>query len=80
MAAADMDSGKPEAMRRTKIISTDAFGLVADTVHYNADDQLRLGRAFASAMKALAAKGTGKSGRRESTARVPRSATVERLE
>jgi hypothetical protein len=51
MAAADMDSGQPEAMPRTKMVSTDGFGLAPDTVHYNADGQLRLGRALASAMR-----------------------------
>lgn len=56
MAAADMDSGKPEAMRRAKMVSTDGFGLATDTVHYNADGQLRLGRGFAEAMKAIASQ------------------------
>jgi hypothetical protein len=51
MAAADQDSGTPEAMPRAKMVSTDGFGLMPDTVHYNADGQLRLGRAFAVAMK-----------------------------
>ncbi|MGA1236716.1 MAG: sialate O-acetylesterase [Limisphaerales bacterium] len=53
MAAADMDSGQPEAMARTKMVSTDGFGLYPDTVHYNADGQLRLGRAFASALQVM---------------------------
>lgn len=53
MAAVDMDSGRPEAMANTKMVSTDGFGLYADTVHYNADGQLRLGRGLASAMQGL---------------------------
>ncbi|MCB1128453.1 MAG: hypothetical protein KDM81_18300, partial [Verrucomicrobiae bacterium] len=59
MAAADMDSGKPEAMARTKMVSTDGFGLMPDTVHYNADGQIRLGRAFAVAMQEILGDGPG---------------------
>ena len=79
MAAADMDSGKPEAMPRTRMVSTDGFGLAADTVHYNAEGQLRLGRAFARAMKVMAADRIAGSEHRKSPANVPRSAIAERL-
>ncbi len=80
MAAADMDSGKPEAMPRTRMVSTDGFGLAADTVHYNAEGQLRLGRAFASAMKVMTVDRIADSEHRISPANVPRSAIAERLE
>lgn len=81
MAAADMESGKPEAMARTRMVSTDGFGLVADTVHYNADGQLRLGRGFASAMKGiLAVEASPAVHLRKSTAKVPRSAIAEGLQ
>ena len=53
MAACDADSKKPEAMTATKMVSTDGFSLLPDTVHYDADGQLRLGKAFAAAMKTL---------------------------
>jgi hypothetical protein len=53
MAAADQDSGQPEALARVKMVSTDGFGLNPDTVHYNADGQMRLGTAMAEAMKVL---------------------------
>ena len=36
-----------------KMVSTDGFGLLADTVHYNAEGQLSLGREFAKALKTL---------------------------
>jgi hypothetical protein len=38
------------------MVSTDGFGLLADTVHYDAAGQLRLGKAFAEAIKELAAE------------------------
>ncbi|MCP5515796.1 MAG: hypothetical protein H7A45_00895 [Verrucomicrobiales bacterium] len=53
MAAADEHSGRPEAMRHARMISTDGFGLLPDLVHYDADGQFRLGRAFAQAMREL---------------------------
>lgn len=80
MAAADVDSGKPEAIPRAKMVSTDGFGLAPDTVHFNAAGQLRLGRSFAAAMKAIATRRSGKSPRRPSGAKVPCSAIAERLE
>lgn len=55
MAAADSRSGKPEALSKSRMVSTDGFGLLPDTVHYDAAGQLQLGRAFAAAMKELAA-------------------------
>lgn len=56
MAAADSRSGKPEAIPHARMVSTDGLGLLADTVHYNTDGQLRLGRAFASALQAFGAE------------------------
>lgn len=56
MAAADSRSGEPESLARTRMVSTDGFGLMPDTVHYDAAGQLRLGEAFAAAMKELAAE------------------------
>jgi hypothetical protein len=56
MAAADSRSGQLESLPRTRMVSTDRFGLMPDTVHYDAAGQLRLGRAFAAAMKELAAE------------------------
>ncbi|MGN6134313.1 MAG: DUF1549 domain-containing protein, partial [Aureliella sp.] len=54
MAAADRDSGKPEAIKQAKMVSTDGFELLPDTVHYNASGQLRLGSGMARALNALA--------------------------
>ncbi len=56
MAAADAASGRPEAIDRVKMVSTDGFGMLPDTVHYNAAGQLRLGREFAAAIKQLRAQ------------------------
>lgn len=53
MAACDSASKKPEAMKNATMISTDGFPLLPDTVHYDADGQLKLGKAFAAAMKRL---------------------------
>ncbi|SHK11531.1 Acetyl esterase/lipase [Rubritalea squalenifaciens DSM 18772] len=58
MAAADMASGKPEAIRLAKMISTDGFTLLKDTVHYDANGQLKLGSEMAKAMNHL--QGSGK--------------------
>lgn len=60
MAAADSHSGKPEAIPHARMVSTDGLGLLADTVHYNTDGQLRLGRAFAAALQAIAAERASK--------------------
>jgi hypothetical protein len=38
------------------MVSTDGFSLMPDTVHYDAAGQLRLGKAFAAALKELAAE------------------------
>jgi hypothetical protein len=54
MADADERSGRPGAQPGVRMVSTDGFGLLPDTVHYNADGQLRLGKAFASALMASA--------------------------
>lgn len=53
MSAVDADSGRPEAVAQIIMVSTDGFGLLPDTVHYNAAGQLRLGRAFAVAIQQL---------------------------
>lgn len=57
MAAADARSGTPEAIPQARMVSTDGFGLLPDTVHYDAAGQIALGRAFASAIRALSAGG-----------------------
>ncbi len=57
MADADMGSGKTAAIARARMISTDNFPLLKDTVHYNANGQLMLGNAMAKAMKELANTG-----------------------
>jgi hypothetical protein len=53
MEAADERSGKNEAILLARMVSTDGYELLPDTVHYNAASQLRLGRAFATTMKEL---------------------------
>lgn len=53
MAAADERSGRPEALPRARMVSTDGFGLLPDTVHYDAGGQVALGRAFAAALLAI---------------------------
>ena len=47
MAAVDERSGLPTAQPGVRMVSTDGFGVLPDTVHYTADGLLRLGRAFA---------------------------------
>jgi len=56
MAAADTDSGQPGAIAYVKMVSTDGFGLLPDTVHYDASGQLRLGKAMAEAIRQLSMK------------------------
>lgn len=51
MAAADSASGRPESIEGVSMVSTDGFGMLPDTVHYNAAGQLRLGKEFAVALK-----------------------------
>lgn len=53
MAAADERSGRPEALPRARMVSTDGFGMLPDTVHYDAAGQLALGRGFAAALQAI---------------------------
>ncbi len=53
MAACDSHSGKPESMVNTIMVSTDGFPLLQDTVHYDAQGQWQLGKAFAEAMKRM---------------------------
>jgi hypothetical protein len=55
MAAADEQSGKAEAIPQARMVSTDGFGLLADTVHYDAAGQMALGRAFAAALQSITA-------------------------
>ncbi len=50
MGAADARSGKPEAIPQARMVSTDGFGLLPDTVQYDAAGQLALGRAFAATL------------------------------
>ncbi len=58
MAAADGNSGKPEAIENCRMVSTDGMSLLKDSVHYDAAGQLKLGAAFADALTELAeAKG-----------------------
>jgi hypothetical protein len=56
MAAADADSGKPGALPLVKMVSTNGFGLLPDTVHYNAPGQLQLGQAMAQTLQKLQPK------------------------
>ena len=56
MAAADQDSGKPEAISNCKRVSTAGFRMKDDRVHFDAQGQLALGQAFAMAMKELNTK------------------------
>jgi len=56
MAAADERSGRPEALSRARMVSTDGFGLLPDTVHYDAAGQVALGRSFADALQAIDAQ------------------------
>lgn len=51
MAAADGRSGSPTAIPLARMVPTDGFGLLPDTVHYDAAGQLALGRAFAEALR-----------------------------
>ncbi len=60
MAACDSESGKPERMKNTAMVSTDGLSLNSDTVHYDAAGQLALGRAFGNAMKKLQSNRVGK--------------------
>ncbi len=60
MAAADERSGRPEALPRARMVSTDGFGMLPDTVHYDAAGQLALGRAFAAALQVIGAETEGR--------------------
>jgi acetyl esterase/lipase len=53
MAAADMSSGLPSAIPLCKMISTDGFPLLEDTVHYNADGLYQMGVKMADEIKLL---------------------------
>jgi hypothetical protein len=54
-AAADADSGSPDAISNARMVSTDDFPLNSDTVHYSGEGQFRLGSAFAKKMLELGA-------------------------
>jgi Carbohydrate esterase, sialic acid-specific acetylesterase len=56
MANADANSLHPQSLPQVKMVSTDGFGLLPDTVHYNAEGQLRLGKEMAAAMQQLLKK------------------------
>lgn len=62
MANADQGSGHEGAIANVKMVSTDPFPLTKDTVHYNADGLVQMGRAFAAAMKSLNADSTVSAG------------------
>ncbi len=53
MAACDSNSGKPESMKNSVMVSTDGLSLLPDTVHYDAAGQLELGLKFGRAMTDL---------------------------
>lgn len=52
-AACDSASKSPDAMPLARMVSTDGFSQIADHVHYDAAGQLRLGKAFAEAYRAM---------------------------
>jgi len=56
MAAADADSGLQGAIPLAKMVSTDGFELLPDTVHYSAAGQLQLGQEMAKKMTILGNK------------------------
>lgn len=53
MNAADQDSGKREAIPMARMVSTDGFSLLKDTVHYDGEGQLKLGKAFLTGLRSL---------------------------
>ncbi len=53
MAAGDAGSGRPEAIVNAAMVSTDGFPILKDTVHYDAEGQLMLGKAMAEKMAML---------------------------
>ena len=57
-AAADMDSGSHDAITNAQMVSTDNCPLNKDTVHYNAEGQMKLGAAFAKKLLQLESKKT----------------------
>jgi hypothetical protein len=57
MALADQASGHPEAIHGAIMVSTDGFGLLSDTVHYDTSGQLKLGRAMAEAARKIQGNG-----------------------
>ncbi|MFK7766044.1 MAG: sialate O-acetylesterase [Mariniblastus sp.] len=53
MAQSDQDSGHANAIEGCKMISTDDFPLLPDSVHYNADGQWMMGTEFAKQLLLL---------------------------
>lgn len=53
MAQADGRSGSEQAIENARMVSTDSISLLPDTVHYDSHGQLKLGREFGLALKAL---------------------------
>lgn len=52
-ASGETTLGESVRMAKASMVATDGFGLLPDTVHFNAEGQLRLGREFGKAMKRL---------------------------
>jgi len=53
MASADQDSGSPARIENCRMISTEGFSMRSDKVHFDANGQIRLGRAFAQVVKEM---------------------------
>lgn len=53
MANADRDSGHADALPLVKMVPTEPFPLLKDTVHYSSEGLLGLGRAFSDALSAI---------------------------
>ncbi len=56
MALADQDSGSPKAIPLCRMVSTDGFPVLGDTVHYTTAGQINLGTALAEALAELTSK------------------------
>lgn len=53
MANADQNSGHKAALPKVRMVSTDGYPLLKDTVHYNAEGLLKMGREFAAALQSV---------------------------
>ncbi|MFC0017752.1 sialate O-acetylesterase [Roseibacillus persicicus] len=53
MAHSDQNSGTPEAIPMARMVSTDGFSLLKDTVHYDSKGQMQLGKAFLTGLRSL---------------------------